>query len=281
MKPDVGLGIVVVAGIGLSVLSGLGLGCARATELFGDGSASGGEGGAGGGGEGGTSGVGVGGFTSGTSAGGSGTTSSTTGSTTSSTTGSTSSTTGGAVCGDGICSPTETCQSCSADCCPPTCAHDVCVQGAALTSGCSPCATAVCNQDSFCCTDAWDDLCVGAVPSVCGIQCPGGTCSHPLCSTGVALISGCDPCVTSICQVDPFCCTTSWDSVCVGEVGSVCGMSCSGSCVHDKCVTGAALTSGCDPCVTSICQVDSFCCSNSWDSVCVGEVGSVCGLACP
>jgi vibriolysin len=52
-------------------------------------------------------------------------------------------------------------------------------------------------------------------------------------------------------------------------------------CAHDKCTVGGALTSGCDPCVTSICAVDSFCCSTSWDSLCVGEVSSVCGLSCP
>jgi hypothetical protein len=44
-----------------------------------------------------------------------------------------------------------------------TCAHDECTAGAALTSGCSACATAVCATDDFCCTTEWDSTCVGLV----------------------------------------------------------------------------------------------------------------------
>ncbi len=53
------------------------------------------------------------------------------------------------------------------------------------------------------------------------------------------------------------------------------------NCAHLLCVTGAALTSGCDPCVTTICAVDPYCCSTSWDSICVGRVATNCGLTCP
>ncbi len=51
-------------------------------------------------------------------------------------------------------------------------------------------------------------------------------------------------------------------------------------CAHDKCETGIAL-SPCDPCVAEICQADSFCCDTAWDGRCVGEVLSVCAIACP
>jgi subtilisin-like proprotein convertase family protein len=62
----------------------------------------------------------------------------------------------------------------------------------------------------------------------------------------------------------------------------VCGMSPPPpSCAHSECATGAKLASGCDPCVTSICASDSFCCASSWDSICVGEVTSICGSTCP
>lgn len=40
------------------------------------------------------------------------------------------------------------------------CAHQELVQGAALSSSCSPSAAAVCAQDAFCCTSSWDSLCV-------------------------------------------------------------------------------------------------------------------------
>jgi len=53
------------------------------------------------------------------------------------------------------------------------------------------------------------------------------------------------------------------------------------TCEHDKCAAGLKLTSECDPCVTSVCAADSYCCSTGWDSRCVGEVVSICGLTCP
>ena len=51
-------------------------------------------------------------------------------------------------------------------------------------------------------------------------------CAHPICITGSKLKASCDPCVTQICQTDPICCSSTWDSTCVMEVTSVCGQSC-------------------------------------------------------
>ncbi len=53
-----------------------------------------------------------------------------------------------------------------------------------------------------------------------------GSCAHSLCTTGVKLTSGCDPCVTQICGQDSYCCVTKWSSQCVTEVTSICGRSC-------------------------------------------------------
>ena len=63
----------------------------------------------------------------------------------------------------------------------------------------------------------------------------------------------------------------------------LCGLSCNGggNCAHDKCVTGSALVNGCDACVSQVCAQDSFCCNVAWDSFCVSEVGTYCGLFCP
>ncbi|ORY36494.1 hypothetical protein BCR33DRAFT_855232 [Rhizoclosmatium globosum] len=52
------------------------------------------------------------------------------------------------------------------------------------------------------------------------------------------------------------------------------------ACVHSKCVTGVALRTTCDTCVAKIIASDSYCGSTSWDSVCVGEVQSICGITC-
>ena len=118
----------------------------------------------------------------------------------------------------------------------------------------------------------------------------GTTCSHAICSTGTKLVSGCDPCATKICAADSFCCNNSWDATCVGEVKTVCGLTtCGGgtggggggtTCSHAICSTGTKLVTGCDPCATKVCAADSYCCNNKWDSVCVSEVGSVCGQTC-
>ncbi|KAJ3097605.1 Vacuolar protease A [Phlyctochytrium planicorne] len=52
------------------------------------------------------------------------------------------------------------------------------------------------------------------------------------------------------------------------------------SCAHSICVQGAALKSSCSPCVAKIIAQDDYCGSNRWDSQCVSEVGSICGITC-
>jgi hypothetical protein len=141
-----------------------------------------------------------------------------------------------------------------------------------------------CNDNNACTSDACS---------------PNSGCSnsvipqpHNKCSVGPAgtplLNCPSDPCVQAVCQSDPFCCNTDWNQQCVNEVFSVCqSKSCSasaGSCSHTLCTTGSTLVSGCDSgsanCVQQICAVDSFCCTTEWDSICVGQVASVCGLNC-
>ena len=177
------------------------------------------------------------------------------------------------VCGNGYCGFTENTANCSADC-GSSCGDGACNGGE---------STANCPGD--CGTSCGDGVCNGAESGCsCSSDCGACGCSHSLCQTGAALVPGCDPnqCVTDICNVDGFCCNNSWDSICIGEVESVCGFAdCNlGTCAHSLCVAGVALVSGCSPCATSICAADPFCCNNSWDSICVGEVVSVCGLAC-
>jgi len=114
-------------------------------------------------------------------------------------------------------------------------------------------------------------------------------CAHPICATGEALSSTCDPCTTQLCAQDPYCCSTSWDATCVGEVASICGQTCApapepdggaSTCAHPICATGAALANNCEPCATQLCAQDPYCCAVEWDATCVGEVGSICGQSC-
>jgi hypothetical protein len=124
------------------------------------------------------------------------------------------------------CSAGQTCTNGTCQGGSTTCSHPICSTGNPLTSGCDPCATQICSQDAYCCRQAWDNICVGEVATICGQTCGGSTCSHPICNTGKRLKSSCDPCVSQICSVDPYCCANRWDVVCVSEVTSVCGQSC-------------------------------------------------------
>ncbi len=109
-------------------------------------------------------------------------------------------------------------------------------------------------------------------------------CAHSKCTTGSALDPTCETCVEKVCAAKSSCCTSSWTSDCIKEVGTVCNSFCdqSGTCAHSKCLTGGNLTSGCDSCVTSICSLRPSCCSSSgaWDNYCLAMVGSVCNYNC-
>lgn len=52
-----------------------------------------------------------------------------------------------------------------------TCVHDECAEGEALEASCSPCATAVCAQDNWCCDTEWDNLCVDIAASKADCSC--------------------------------------------------------------------------------------------------------------
>jgi len=119
---------------------------------------------------------------------------------------------------------------------------------------------------------------------------PANTCTHSLCATGESLTASCDPCATTLCAADPYCCAAAWDATCVGEVASVCNQSCTAppaavdagptTCPHALCATGVALPSSCDACAAQLCAQDIYCCTAAWDATCVGEVSSICGQTC-
>ena len=54
-------------------------------------------------------------------------------------------------------------------------------------------------------------------------------------------------------------------------------------CDNDACSEGPGgqpLAAGCDPCVAAVCGADPYCCNNDWDGICIGEVGTLCGVQC-
>ena len=117
----------------------------------------------------------------------------------------------------------------TASCCP----HTLCQTGAPLTAGCSACAAAICVKDPFCCTNTWDDICVGYVVSstVCNSNACGNLCPHGGCTEGGPMVNGCNhdlgsTCVKKVCTQDPFCCQTDWDATCIAEKNQLCGQQC-------------------------------------------------------
>lgn len=109
---------------------------------------------------------------------------------------------------------------------------------------------------------------------------PASGCAHRECDIGPKLTNGCSSCVSSVCAVDPYCCNNFWDYICTERAKSSCGTTCSG-CAHSEWTTGAALTKSCSSCAATVCDSDSYCCTNSWDSMCVQEAKTWCGSCLP
>lgn len=122
---------------------------------------------------------------------------------------------------------------------------------------------------------------------------PGtAACGHAVCAVGPALPAACDPCAATLCAKDPYCCSSTWDATCIGEVASICKQSCTATsdaggggdagdaaasaCAHAVCASGSALASGCEACATKLCAKDPYCCTTTWDATCVNEVNSLC-----
>lgn len=104
-----------------------------------------------------------------------------------------------------------------------------------------------------------------------------GMCDHDVCTVGGPLDPSCDMCTQAVCGADSFCCNNTWDSICVLEVGTYCGMACGAvGCAHDECAVGDKLDANCSMCAGAVCAADAYCCNTSWDVTCVSEVAMYC-----
>ncbi len=83
-------------------------------------------------------------------------------------------------------------------------------------------------------------------------------------------------CCELVCADDPFCCDTTWDSLCADAANDgcevcqkepACGVAGTGDCCED---TG---TPFCDDelCCQLVCAADPFCCNTTWDSLCANN----------
>jgi hypothetical protein len=136
------------------------------------------------------------------------------------------------------------------------------------------CCDYICSIDSFCCDSAWDSICADEATEACTPHC-GGPLTDSCFSTHDEPFCNDETCCNSVCALDPFCCDTAWDGLCVDEAFSECGGcgdSSSGSCFE------AHSGIGCDnfDCCETICTLDLFCCTVEWDGICASEAASNC-----
>lgn len=111
---------------------------------------------------------------------------------------------------------------------------------------------------------------------------PEPSCSHDACEVGEAMSATCDGCIASLCDLDPYCCESSYDETCVQEAQSIpaCGCAAEQTCAHDECDTGEILDPACSDCAETVCEADGYCCTTSWDDLCVSHAVDLCGKSC-
>jgi hypothetical protein len=173
--------------------------------------------------------------------------------------------------------------------------HSPCEEGDALSKSCGLVPFGICLYDPFCCDSAngsWNESCVGYATKL--FLCPkkdgddrddAAACEHDVCAIGKALRADCDDCTAKVCAGDSYCCDTTWDGLCLGKASQLCGKCTEGkegTCEHSACAVGTALKSGCTECVTTVCQKDPTCCTDSWDAYCagLGAEECECGKTC-
>jgi hypothetical protein len=157
------------------------------------------------------------------------------------------------------------------------------------TPGCEDqsCCEKVCAADRFCCEGEWDSICTLRASGLCAGNyntCgPGrGSCTD----FGGNGTAGCEieNCCNAVCEVDPFCCLSEWDSRCAVEAIGICSgnfFECNqfaGSCTGSQ----GNGSPGCNDiaCCSDVCSEDTWCCVVEWDEVCALREASVCQLAC-
>jgi MYXO-CTERM domain-containing protein len=148
------------------------------------------------------------------------------------------------------------------------------------------CGDGSCNLDvGESCETCVEDCACGE-----GEVCLDHACCQAQCEPGMECQSdGCEgtcPCPEEgdVCY-DGECCTPSCEGKECGDdgCGGVCGACVVGACVDGLCLDApGCVTSdqpGCGgcPCEACVCAMDSWCCNNSWDSLCVSECINECG----
>ncbi len=140
------------------------------------------------------------------------------------------------------------------------------------------CCDAVCAVDSYCCNTSWDSICANEAAAMC----PG--CGNPSAGscTVVHASAYCQDatCCSQVCAADAYCCNVQWDSLCVSGATTLCVNTCGGSLANDCCVAHVNPSCNDAVCCSAVCAIDSYCCNNSWDSICANEARVMCKQCC-
>lgn len=169
--------------------------------------------------------------------------------------------------------------------------NDCCVEGTGWGCSDADCCSLVCALDPFCCEFSWDQVCAYRATlwcTLCGGSQSCGVAVNDCCTASSNPYCADEECCTVVCGVDPFCCSAEWDLSCVG-VASLSCPSCGGtpSCgfsINDCCEMSPTFTPFCSDadCCALVCEVDAYCCEESWDLYCSKLAGASCAscLAC-
>ncbi|MFO0829526.1 MAG: S8 family serine peptidase [Phycisphaerales bacterium] len=82
-------------------------------------------------------------------------------------------------------------------------------------------------------------------------------------------------CCAAVCAQDSFCCATQWDGVCADEAiatCTTCGSPSAGSCYESN----GSPSCNDATCCAIVCELDGFCCNNTWDGICANEADDNC-----
>ena len=103
------------------------------------------------------------------------------------------------------------------------------------------------------------------------------------CDSTFNFLPGCNTsdCCNAVCPFDPYCCFIQWDSICADQAGVVCEIcpGCGNLFVGDCCEANGTPYCVDETCCDAVCNADSFCCDNTWDSICANAAAQVC--ECP
>lgn len=173
--------------------------------------------------------------------------------------------------------------------CGDTCAGDCCRAHDNQACADADCCAAVCQVDSYCCDTLWDAACASDARAICTAEdeaCPLPPCGSDLlpscCTASNAPNCSDESCCEAVCAVDPLCCTTIWDSICVDEAAAIPSCKCNGPACGDP-DAGSCFETHSNPfcadanCCLFVCAFETTCCSVGWDQVCVDLATSVCG----